>query len=67
MRQSDDNETTKRMHTLLSALGEAKKFDTNSDELSVNELDKIKGGIVTPQYQKFLQYAKERRAKESKK
>ena len=62
-----DETIVKKMDALLGAVSEMEKYGNTDDELAVEDLDKVTGGVTVPGFQQFLQYARERRAKETEK
>jgi hypothetical protein len=63
MKQNDES-AVKKMEALLDAVGESDKFDAANDELSAEELDNVTGGVNVPNFQQFMQYVRERDAKD---
>jgi len=61
-----DEAAVKKMEALLDVVGEKEKFDSGDDELSVEELDMVTGGVTMPSFQQFMQYVRDRDAKEGK-
>ena len=60
-----DDIAVKKMEKLLEVIAEAEKFGAENEELSVEDLDKVTGGVSIPNFQQFLQYARDRSKKES--
>ncbi|MCL1918517.1 MAG: hypothetical protein FWG14_09405 [Peptococcaceae bacterium] len=54
----------KKIDTLLRAISEMDKFESTNDALSAEELDVVNGGVTMPDYKSFLQYVRERSARE---
>ena len=59
-----DNEATKKMEALLGVVAETEGFESANDELSADELDSVTGGASMPSFQQFMQYVRDRDAKE---
>lgn len=60
-----DDAAVKKMEALLGVVAETEKFDSADDELSADDLDMVTGGVTMPNYQQFLQYVRDRDAKEA--
>ena len=54
----------KKIDALLREISEMDKFESTGDALSAEELDAVNGGVTMPDYESFLQYVRERSAKE---
>ena len=61
MNKFDDN-ALRRIDALLGVIAEADKFGASGGELSLEDLDKVTGGVNWPNFQQFLKYARERDA-----
>ncbi|MCL1916870.1 MAG: hypothetical protein FWG14_00930 [Peptococcaceae bacterium] len=59
-----DDVAAKKIDALLRVISEADKFGKTPDILLDEELDAVTGGVAIPDYQRFLQYVRERREKE---
>jgi len=64
--QEFDDAIVKKMDALLKVLAETEKTEAGDDELLVDDLDMVTGGVAVPNFQQFLKYANERREKENK-
>jgi hypothetical protein len=65
--ESFDDVAVKKMDAMLKMLAEKSKFDSDEEDLTAEDLDAVTGGVAVPNFQKFLQYARERSAKEKNK
>jgi len=63
---TEDSKLMKNMETMLKFALQMDDFGNIGDELSADELDNVYGGVTMPEFQKFLQYAKERSAEDKK-
>jgi len=61
-----DETTAKKLEGLLIVLAESEKFESNDNELSVDALDQITGGVLMPSFHQFLDYVRERKQQEGK-
>ena len=59
-----DDTAIKKMEALLDVVAETENFDTG-DELTADELDSVTAGVTVPNFQKFMQYVRERDANEA--
>ena len=55
-----DEAAVKKMEALLDTVAEAENFDAADDELSVEELDTVTGGVKVPNFKKFMEYVRVR-------
>ena len=62
-----DDKLIQKMEGLLSVISEADGFGKNGGELSADDLDKVFGGVTVPEFGQFLQYVRERDAKDGEK
>ena len=60
-----DDAAVKKMEDLLGVVGETENFGAVSDELSVDELDMVTGGVTMPNFQQFMQYVRDRDTREN--
>ena len=58
-----DDTTVSKIEEMIKVIAEVRKFDSANDELSVEELSNVTGGVTMPDYQQFLQYVRKRDAK----